>query len=240
MSKVDNLVINGSGSYGGGSYEKVSIRGEGTIVHDLECMVLNIYGSSRIKENVKASAVKVVGEAEIKGNADIKEASVMGTLEIGGQARIEKLKIKGSLEVGNSLHGEIAHIRGSLSVTGNVEFETFDSSGGFDIKGLLSADAIKVVLNYGENTVEEIGGGKIMIKRGAWLIPFTSIPLSKKAGFLTAKVIEGDEIYLENTEAEVVRGNKVQLGPGCQVGLVEYSTDFIQDRDAAVKASNKI
>ncbi|MCL6576409.1 hypothetical protein [Kyrpidia sp.] len=40
------------------------------------------------------------------------------------------------------------------------------------------------------------------------------------------ETIEGDDIYLENTRARVVRGTRVQIGPGCQIGLLEYSEDF--------------
>lgn len=240
MSKAENLVINGSGSYGGGRYDKVSIRGEGTIVHDVECAAFHVYGTSKAEENVKANSVKVLGEAAVKGSMEAQETTVMGTLEIGGLARMKKMKIFGSLDVGEGLAGEKATIKGSLAVKGNVEFEEIDSSGGFDIKGLLSADTIKIVLSFGDNTAEEIGGGKISVKRGAWLIPFTNIPLSKKAGFLTSKVIEGDDIYLENTEAEIVRGNIVKIGPGCQIGLVEYSSDFSEDKSATVKMAKKI
>ncbi|NRD77630.1 cytoplasmic protein [Bacillus sp. BRMEA1] len=240
MSKVENLIINGSGSYGGGHYDKVSIRGEGTIVHDVECSQYHVFGTSRAEENIKANSVKVLGEAAVKGNMEAKQTTVIGTLEIGGRACLEKMKILGSLDVGESINGEKATIKGSLSVKGNVEFETFESSGGFDIKGLLTADIIQVGLNYGDNKAEEMGGGKITVKRGAWLIPFTSIPLTKKAGFLSVQVIEGDEIYLENTKAEMVRGKIVKIGPGCEIGAVEYSKDFSEDKNSTVKTTKKV
>jgi|SRR5579875_228435 len=240
VSKADNLIINGSGSYGGGRYEKVSIRGEGTIVHDVECAAFHVYGTSKLEGNILANSVKVLGEAEIKGSVEAEEATVIGTLEIGQYARLKKMKIIGSLEASESISGEKATIKGSLSTNGNVEFETFESNGGFVIKGLLSAETIKIGLLFGDNKAEEIGGGKITVKRGAWLIPFTNIPLAKKAGYLTAKVIEGDEIYLENTKADIVRGTIVKIGPGCQIGLVEYSADFLEDKNATVKTAKKL
>lgn len=53
-------------------------------------------------------------------------------------------------------------------------------------------------------------------------------------------MIEGDDIYLENTKADIVRGNKVKIGPGCQIGVVEYRDDFTHDSKALVKITTKI
>lgn len=240
MKKGENLIINGSGSYPGGIYDKISIRGEGTIVNDVECSVFNVYGTSETVENAKAGSIKIIGESEFSRDIEAAETLVMGTMKVSNQAHLKKMKIFGLLEVGERLCGDEAKIKGSIAVNGDVEYERFDSSGGFEIKGLLSADTIKVFLSYGESTAEEIGGGKITVKRGAWLIPFTNIPLSKKEGFLSAKVIEGDDIYLENTTAEVVRGKKVKIGPGCQIGLVEYTNEMTHDSSSTIKTKTKI
>ncbi len=240
MGKGENLIINGSGSYPGGRYDKVSIRGEGTIANDVECSAFRVYGTSEAIENVNAGSVKIFGEAEIKGDIGADATLIMGTMIAGRNARLKKMKVFGLLEVGERLVGEEAVIKGSIAVNGDVEYEKFDSNGGFEIKGLLSADTIKINLSFGQSNAEEIGGGKITVKKGAWLIPFTNISLSKKEGFLTAKVIEGDDIYLENTTAEVVRGKNVKIGPGCQIGLVEFREDFTHDPRATVKTKTKI
>jgi cytoskeletal protein CcmA (bactofilin family) len=236
MGKDRNLIINGSGSYPGGIYDKVSIRGEGTIVNDVESSVFHVYGTSEARENVKTGSVKIMGEAEMKGDLAATETLVMGTLMVGRNASLKKIKIFGMLEVGEKLSGDVATIKGSISVKGDVEYETFDSSGGFDIKGLLTADKVKIALRFGESNAEEIGGGKIIVKRKKNSI----LPFGKEEGTLTAKVIEGDDIYLENTTAEVVRGNTVKIGPGCQIGLVEYTTELKNDSSSTIKTKTKV
>ncbi|MED3561719.1 cytoplasmic protein [Bacillus xiapuensis] len=231
-----NLIINGSGSYPGGRYDKISVRGEGTIVEDVEASVFKVYGTTEVADNLKTGSMKVLGEAEVKGSAELEDLLVMGTMEIGGNALLKKIKILGTLDVKENLNGDTATIKGSIAVDGDVEYETFVSSGGFEIKGLLNADTIKISLRFGESRAEEIGGGKITIKRKRnSLLPFVG-----EEGTLFAKVIEGDEIYLENTKADTVRGNKVKIGPGCTIGLVEYKDDFTQDPNATVKMSEKI
>ena len=236
MEKNGNLIINGSGSYPGGRYDKISIRGEGTIMTDVECSAFKVYGTSEATENVKTGSVKVFGEAEVKRNMEAEDTLVMGTMMVGGNAHLKKIKILGLLEVGDGLTGDEANIKGSIAVNGDVEYETFDSSGGFEIKGLLTADTIKVGLRFGQSSAEEIGGGKITVKKKS----NTLLPFGKEIGSLSAKVIEGDDIYLENTKADIVRGNKVKIGPGCQIGVVEYRDDFTHDSKATVKITTKI
>jgi cytoskeletal protein CcmA (bactofilin family) len=234
MTKKQNLIINGSGSYSGGYYDKVVIRGEGTIVHDIECSEYKIFGTSEVLENAKADFMKVMGEAEIKGNLVAGEVVVLGNMTIDGKAPINHLKVRGMLEVGQNLSGKDADIKGSISVDGDVEYEAFNSTGSFEIKGLLNAETIQIGLRHSDSTVEEIGGSKISIKRKISILPFF-----KDDGSLVTKVIEGDDIYLENTRADVVRGNIVKIGPGCTIGLVEYTDDFSQSDESTVKTKTK-
>ncbi|MGX6446231.1 cytoplasmic protein [Neobacillus sp. K501] len=234
MSKGQNLTINGSGDYPGGHYDKITIRGDGNIITDVDCDVLKVYGTCEALENVKTGSVKVFGEAEVKGNMTANDMLIMGNMMIGGTSELKKIKILGTLDSGEDLSGDEADIKGSLSVKGDVEYENFVLNGGMEVKGLLNADKIKIVLRFGESIAEEIGGGKITIKRKSAFLPFGDHDAS-----LFVKVIEGDEIFLENTKAAVVRGNNVKIGYGCHIDLVEYTKDFTQEGSAIVKISNK-
>lgn len=42
----------------------------------------------------------------------------------------------------------------------------------------------------------------------------------------TPKPLKETTFILENTRARVVRVTRVQIGPGFQIGLLEYSEDF--------------
>jgi len=235
MTKGQNLTINGSGTYPGGQYDKISIRGDGTINSDVECSSIHIFGTSEALENVKTESLKVFGEAEVKGNIECDEMLIMGTMEVGGKAALKKMKILGTLEVEEHLMGEGANVKGSISVNGDAEFETFESSGAFEFKGLLNADKIKVSLRFGQSSAEEIGGGYINVKKKNSFLPF-----GKETGTLSVKVIEGDEIFLENTTADIVRGKKVRIGEGCIIGSVEYTIDLTQDKHSTIKSKTKL
>lgn len=51
---------------------------------------------------------------------------------------------------------------------------------------------------------------------------------------LIAKMIEGDVLDLEYTNAEVVSGGVVKIGPGCNIGRVEYLSELTVHPDATV------
>ena len=59
-------------------------------------------------------------------------------------------------------------------------------------------------------------------------------------GDVQANLIEGDEIYLENTRADVVRGKQIEIGPNCKIKLIEYSESLKVHDDSDVEKQTKI
>jgi cytoskeletal protein CcmA (bactofilin family) len=235
MGEKHNLIINGSGSYGGGSFHKVIIRGDGTITSDFDCEIFKAYGSSDVLKDAKARKFSVHGESEVQGNLKADEMKILGNTTVGGSASIEKVKVWGTLDVGGRFSGEHADIKGTLSVKGDAEFESFSSTGVFEITGLLNAGTVKINPRFGSSFAEEIGGENIIVKRKTSLFTIFS-----GEGHLKARLIEGDDIFLENTSADVVRGKRIYIGTGCEVGLVEYQEEFNADPNALVKEHTKV
>lgn len=132
-------------------------------------------------------------------------------------------------------------VRGTLEVESDVNAERFTSWGAFNIRGLLNAGNVEIYL-YGPCKVREIGGEKIVVRRNA---PGKFLKLIKTfffahGGGLEVEVIEGDEIYLEATRAKIVRGNKVEIGPECEIEVVEYLDELTVVPEAKVKVQRKI
>lgn len=235
MNGKQNLVINGSGSYGGGVYHKIKVRGEGTIASDVESNSFKTFGTSDILKNSKTGQFDVFGEAKVRGNLQCDKMKIFGTMKVYDDAKIRKAKVWGTFEVGQSLSGEEADIKGSLKVKGNTDFERFKSTGSFQLGGLLNADSIDVSLRYGKSAANEIGGERITVRKKNSLLPFW-----KSDGYLQASLIEGDLVELEYTIADIVRGKQVIIGPGCEIGKVEFSETFQADMKAIVKEKRKI
>ena len=222
---VINLEIKGSGSSTGGKYNTVLIKGNGKIDGNLDCIHMEIQGRCEVNGNVKAESVKVNGHTSIKGSLDADKIEIHGESDVDGDLSVDK-----------------SIIHGMISVHGNFNAECFNMEGAFTIRGLLNAGELELKL-HGPSEAREIGGEEIMIRRNG-KVKFTRlrkmiIPLGFNTG-LTTDVIEGDEIYLEYTKAKIVRGNNIELGPGCNIKLIEYKNDFKQHEDSEVGTYKKL
>ncbi|MGG2092005.1 cytoplasmic protein [Bacillus sp. S13(2024)] len=235
MKEQYNLSLNGSGNSSGGIYKNVKIRGEGTILDDIDCDVFKTFGTSEVQGNVKANMVTVFGETKIRGDLHSENVKVNGNLEVGGSAGVKRTKVRGMFDIGENFTGEELDVTGGINVKGNLEVENFNLNGACTIIGMLNSGEINIVLRYEHSNVEEIGGEKITVRKKSSFFPF-----SKHEGFLKTRVIEGDEIYLEYTKADVVRGNNVTIGPGCEISVVEYHESYKNAAQSLVKEYKQI
>ncbi|MDF2557526.1 MAG: hypothetical protein K0R71_1354 [Bacillales bacterium] len=214
-----NLIINGSSSTNGGDFDKVSIRGEGTIYGDVKADVVNIYGQGTFRDNVSIKKMKVMGQTDIYGGINADLLKVYGQLDISKMSKVKHLKVRGEVKFFNHLYGERIDNKGSLKVNGNVTCDQFLSKGECKIDGLLSAEEINVKLLFSTSRITEIGGGTVSVNRHNF--PY-GINFRSKRAHLVTTVVEADDIYLEYTTAKVVRGNNIKIGPGCDIELIEY------------------
>lgn len=259
-NKVKDLKIYGSGSSSGGEYNKVRIMGEGRINGDIECTDLKINGEGTIDGNLKATNnVNILGEGGLGGNVDCTDfkvngegdidgnlkaegtVTVRGETEIRGNLKAQKVKVQGELEVKGELFADEAKITGNINTSKDCNAEIFTVEGGLTIDGLLNADIVKINL-YWPCKVHEIGGSEITVKKSGKLsfLGLKNMVMPDGENELTADIIEGDEVYLENTKAKVVRGTNVTIGSGCKIEMVEYKNNFKQDEKSEIGTNKKI
>ncbi|KMM53293.1 hypothetical protein ACH95_21510 [Bacillus glycinifermentans] len=139
--------------------------------------------------------------------------------------------IKGEGTIGAGLDCAKFRCYGTSVLSGDAKVQSLHIYGEAEVAGRLKADKAK--LRFGESSVGEIGGTAIKVRNKRGLF-------KKNSGFLSAKVIEGDDIYLENTSAGIVRGNRVRIGPGCRIETVEYNSDYHVSDKAEVKENRQI
>lgn len=232
-----SVSLSGAGKLSGGDYGRVSISGAGKVDGDLKAEELRISGAGKITGKTEATQVSVSGSGVFEGSLSADEMSVSGAGRIEGDAKVKEMKCSGSFRVSGNLMGEYVKLSGQMRIGGNLEADIFKASGGFDVEGLLSADRIEVNLG-GKCSAREIGGESIHILRGGFrekgiiLDGLVRLFWHGGAAELTTASIEGDEIVLEDTTADVVRGKRITIGAGCHIKVVEYS-DTLDVRDGA-------
>ncbi|OQP17027.1 polymer-forming cytoskeletal protein [Geobacillus zalihae] len=233
---VRNLTINGSAFASGGTFHHVTVRGDATIRGDVECDRCKVFGSADMKGAVTARKLRLFGQANMDGSVRAEKMGVFGEVDIRGHARLGHLQLRGMAQVEGGIEADVIRGYGELSVSGSCEAESVALTGVVHIGQTLNAEQVELSLCFADSSVKEIGGRTLRIKQGkAWKAVHWLTRLSPLTAVLVADTIEGDDIYLEHTKAAVVRGDRVTIGPGCEIGIVEYRTAFVQDEQAAVK-----
>ena len=122
-----------------------------------------------------------------------------------------------------------------------MEAENFTISGPVNIDGLLNAENVAINLGHGTSTnkINSIGGTCIEVKvyNDHKISLFN---LGRIVKTVVKEAIEGDEIYLENTECPLVVGKNVTIGEGCKIGKVQYYGNCEVKDGAEVKETGKI
>jgi cytoskeletal protein CcmA (bactofilin family) len=237
----EDLKINGNMSLKGGKYKKVVINGRGEIQTDLVSEILKVNGSGSFEGIVKAETAKISGSARIAGKADFSSLRISGSLRANSDLKSDDIKTSGELIVQGSIAAKKIDIMGELNVKNNCNADVINCTGEIKVGKELIADEIVIDL-YGKSTAGEIGGGNIKIRRypenkiSKFFHAIFLVELFRNASMKT-DLIEGDEIYLEFTKANVVRGKNVKIGPGCEIEYVEY--EVLQKNEKAVVKKEK-
>jgi cytoskeletal protein CcmA (bactofilin family) len=232
-----DLTINGYGASNGGEFNRVVLNGKGTVNTDIDCVDFECNGNGFVKGNLHARTARISGNGKVAGNVECEAVSIEGRGKMEGNADVKKLKISGSATVNGSLKSEEVKVRGRLTVGEDCEAEVFKAECHFSIGGLLNADEVDVRI-YGECRAEEIGGQTIIIKQKSSLMGNLFKPFFQNS--LEVQLIEGDHIEIENTNAKIVRGNHITIGPNCTIGLVEYTGSLTKNKKANVNESIKL
>jgi len=239
-----SVSISGSGRLGGGEYERVSISGSGRVDGDVIASELRISGSGKVSGRTEVGQVTVSGSGVFGDAVVAEEMRISGSGRVDGPIEAKEFKCSGSFRAGGDVSGDYVKVSGSIRVAGDVEVDIFKASGGFDIDGLLSADKVEIHLG-GRCSAREIGGERIVVERGTsfggpLLEGLVKMLTTRGVAELRTTQIEGDEIRLENTIANIVRGKRVAIGPGCKIDRVEYEESLKVHEDATVDEQTKI
>ncbi len=241
--KRSSATIAGAGKISSGLYERISISGAGRITGDVDAEEIRISGAAKIAGRTTASRLRVSGSIVFNDDAQIGEAEISGSCRFKGNLKVKEIRTSGSIKVSGDIFGQYIKISGGLKVDGSVETDIFRMSGTFTIDQLLSADRVEIRLG-GRCKVREIGGERIEVRRDNWrgrgmiLGGLARLFGHVEAAELRCQLIEGDDIYLEATSAETVRGKRVVIGQGCTLETVEYFESLEVDDSAVVR--NKV
>ncbi|WP_067929161.1 hypothetical protein [Alicyclobacillus shizuokensis] len=237
---VRDVRITGEGTLGPGMYRDVHVLGSGAIQGDCRCRRFKVHGEAELAGRMDADSLHVFGTLDVRHGLDTKAMHVFGTLSASDDVHGGEVRVFGLMEVHGDLAADTLNIHGVVTVDGGCQAEWFCCRGGVQIEGLLNAGIIRFDLgNPGlPCVVREIGAERIEVRRRRDLVAAIHRiihPRGSASNRLTASAIEGDVVTLEDTEADVVRGDQVDIGSGCRIRRVEYKSVYHQADDAKVE-----
>ena len=218
-----SLRVSGSCHIPGGHYDTVQGSGSIRIEGNVTANTFHTSGSIRGHGALKTKTFRASGSTRLQGSVEVGEGSCSGSFHVDGGLRVlSQLTLSGSSQISGGLAGEKVRGSGALSIGEEVSLEEITWSGSVRCPGLISADWIDLNVQ-GRSEVGELAGAKIRVAtdNAGNIFRWLSFGGSTNAG-LTVAEVSGDEVTLEVTEAQVVRGDRVVIGPGCRIDRVEY------------------
>lgn len=230
-----SVSIAGSGKVAGGEYHTVKISGSGKVEGDLVAEEFRIAGAGKVEGAARVREIVISGTARFEGPVEAETLHVAGACKVEAALFAKEVKVAGVLKVESNVKAHYFKGSGGIKVEGNLEADLVSLAGKTAVNGLLSADRVEMKLED-MSFVRELGGEVIEVRRrrkGGFLKEL-GLPFLRRPGSLQAVTIEGDDLYLEGTQAKLVRGKKVRIGPGCRIDRVEYEESLEVDPDSRV------
>lgn len=250
-SKIDgdiNCILlkcsDGSTINGNIEAQDVCINDGSYVAGNISSKDIKIKDSSRVNGSIKTITAKINDGSKVYGDINAEDTIIRDGTIIDGNVTSKTIHAHDGSKITGNVKGEEIKINDSVKIGKDCECEKFTGSDSFQIGGLLNAEEISITLD-GNCSIKEIGGNNISVRipknlNSMSVFGIGIIRANIGIGYLTADTIEGDTIYLENTNAKIVRGSNITIGNYCSIGRVEYKENFTAVKKAIVIEQLKI
>ncbi|MCX6095059.1 MAG: polymer-forming cytoskeletal protein [Candidatus Bipolaricaulota bacterium] len=184
--------------------------------------------------------VSIAGAGKVDGDLKADEIRISGAGKFSGKTEAVQISVSGSGVFDGPVTADEMAVSGAGRIEGDAKVKEMKCSGSFRVSGNLSSEYVKL------SGQREIGGESIHVERGGlrekgiFLDGLVRMFWRGAAAELTTTSIEGDEIALEDTTADVVRGKRVVIGPGCHIKNIEYTETLEVHENAEVGKRTKV
>lgn len=225
MNRPD-FAIAGVGTTGGGDFHRVELEGVSKVDGSLDCYSFKMNGLAKVKGSICA----------------VERFEASGKLTVDGSVKAAMAKIEGQATVRGNLDCEVLKANGFIKIVGDCRTHGCDVRGAMTVDGVLDADRLNIYME-GPVRVEVIRAKQISVnitRSGTIKRLMQSILPAPWQTQLRADRIEGDDVYLVDTTAALVRGRQVKIGAGCVIDRVEFESELIVHPDAVVRSRERI
>jgi len=262
-----SIKVAGSGKIDGDvTAETISIAGSCKVQGHLQAQELSSSGSLKVEGNVTADEFSTKGSSKINGDVDADIFKTSGSNAIDGRLSTRYIKITGSCEVHGDVEADKFTSEGAFQIDGLLSADEISIRLGGDChareiggeKIIVRSNAHIHTGKFRSSQGQDAGGPKrwtfnefgigidIDLERITDMIGQIGEDIGLHVsdyvggGILETDSIEGDEIYLESTQAKIVRGKRIVIGPGCEIESIEYEESIELDESSTVEQTTRI
>jgi cytoskeletal protein CcmA (bactofilin family) len=226
MGKRNNTSVNGIGDISGGEYNDIHIAGVANIRGDINSNKISVDGKAKSHGKINSNYLSINGHFICNNDVQVRvSCDVNGFYKVLGNINGNRIVVNGRTTITENINFDNVEVNGELIVNGNCQCENVKLYGKMMVDGLLSGDSIELNITR-FNKIKEIGGEKLVVRRGIDTGFKVFSILNGVKSKLVCEEIEADEIYLENTDCNIVRGRNIEIGRGCTINRIEYSEDL--------------
>ncbi|AKG34123.1 hypothetical protein [Paenibacillus durus] len=193
-------------------------------------MPLKVKGSLTKREDVRRTSVEVVGYLRVLGSMTTSKLKVLGDCSIRNQCQATQVENLGSLRVHCLQAGRVTSL-GYLSVSKKAAAGCFQAEGAVRIESLIASESIDIRLSSICRVGTMKAGGNITVRPFSRPFNFFMRPFLR----LRCESVQGVNVTLCQTEAKLVCGEEIIIGPGCTIQEVRYSKSLQTDPGSYVE-----
>ncbi len=207
-----------------GAVRRDSVRAErwladgmAKVLGDVDVDALEFTGRLSIGGRLSAGTFRVDGAVEVLGAVVVRDL-----VEVKGSARFESGIEAGALTVLGPLRapgpvrvGGVGRIDGEATLGKGADFGTLIGRGGLQVPGPLAAQRVAYEITR-DSAVESITSPTVGITRPS-APPFRIPGLTPDRPTLKVLRMEAEEVRLEGVTVEVLKADRIVLGPDCHV-----------------------
>ena len=130
------------------------------------------------------------------------------------------------------------------SIQEDIEAETVKIMGGMKHEKMINAEEVHIESrgNNGNVQFNEIGAGSVIINKSVEASVWQRLVgmFTGRGDCVEGNAIEADTIQVTGAKIGVLRGHHIEVGPACEIDLIEYTGDISVHDDARVGQIKKI
>lgn len=190
---------------------------------------IKVKGYAKYDSDISTDTFTSIGQC-ILPSIHTNEFRNSGACKVKGSCTTTLMTNTGSATL-NSLVADQVDSSGSLRVETHVTSRTFHAKGHVTIKGELEAQFITLLMTSASH-ISNIKGAKEITVRSHAISYINFFGIGKKT--LRSERIEGRVIRLEHTVADLVIGECVYIGKGCEIKEIRYAKTLDIHPDSTV------